>query len=63
MRIRQIAVEEENHVKFELDEESKILGTYKVRKHGIVSGLTKYEGEEVLIILLPPTEDNGGRGG
>ena len=50
-------------MKFELDEESKILGTYRVRKHGVVSGLSKYEGEEVLIILLPPTEDNGGREG
>ncbi len=50
-------------MKFELDEESKILGTYRVRKHGVVSGLSAYEGEEVLIILLPPTGDNGGRGG
>ncbi len=47
-------------MKFELDERSKILGTYKVRQHGVVSGLSAYEGKDVLIILLPPTEDDGG---
>ncbi len=43
-------------MKLELDERSRILGTYLVRSRGVVSGLSAWEGREVLVVLLPPFE-------
>lgn len=43
-------------MKLELDESSRILGTYRVRSRGVVSGLSAWEGREVLVVLLPPAE-------
>ena len=40
-------------MKIEIDDQSKVLGTFLVRKHGVVSGLTKFVGRDILIILLP----------
>ena len=40
-----------------LDGKSKILGTFRTRKHGTVGGLTDIMGEDVLVslsFLLPP---------
>ncbi len=39
-------------MRLELDSNSKILGTKKISAKGQVSGLTKYAGKEVLIILV-----------
>ena len=47
---------EEVRLKLELDESSRILGTYRVRSRGVVSGLSAWEGREVLVVLLPPAE-------
>lgn len=45
---------EEVRLKLEFDEQSRILGTYRVRSRGVVSGLSAWEGREVLVVLLPP---------
>ena len=34
-------------------EEDEILGTYKIKKNGIITGLSKYIGRKVLVVLLP----------
>ncbi len=47
---------EEVRLKLELDERSRILGTYRVKRRGVVSGLSAWEGREVLVVLLPPPE-------
>ncbi len=47
---------EEVRLKLELDKQSRILGTYRVRSRGVVSGLSAWESREVLIVLLPPPE-------
>ena len=39
-------------MRLELDKDSRILGTKKSSPKGQISGLTKYAGEEVLVILL-----------
>lgn len=43
-------------MELKLDDESKILGTYKVKSNGIVTGFSKYIGDEVLVILLSKKE-------
>lgn len=40
-------------MKIDLDDQSEVLGTFVIRKHGVVSGLSKFIGRDVLIILLP----------
>lgn len=40
-------------MKIELDDRSKIVGTFLVRERGVVSGLSEFVGKEILIILLP----------
>lgn len=50
-------------MELKLDENSKILGTYKVKSNGIVTGLSRHIGNEVLVILLSKkeTEINGNK--
>lgn len=50
-------------MELKLDNNSKILGTYEVKINGIVTGFSKYIGNEVLVILLSKkeTEINGNK--
>lgn len=43
-------------MELKLDDNSKILGTYEVKSNGIVTGFSKYIGNEVLVILLSKKE-------
>ena len=44
-----------------LDEGSKILGTFEIKRNGVISGLTSYIGREALIILLPEKKEEYNR--
>lgn len=50
-------------MELKLDDNSKILGTYEVKSNGIVTGLSRYIGNDVLVILLSKkeTEINGNK--
>jgi hypothetical protein len=44
-------------LKIEIDDRSKILGTFLVHKRGVISGLSEFVGRDVLIILLPKCQE------
>lgn len=44
-------------MKLEFDENSEIIGTFIVRKNGIVTGLSAHEGKKVIVVLLPDRKE------